>query len=156
MPPPDPDDLPDAPSGGGAMQVLRPLTTAMIAETLTSRGYHFQADSDGDLVGRWNDNLIVFSRLGPNGEVLRVRTIASTLFTVDDVPALYAFCNEWNHDRLWPKTFVHVDDDGTARVCGELITALERGVSAPQLDHLLDCGIATGCQVCDAVAELAG
>lgn len=155
MSPPDRDDLPDAPVGGGEMQVLRPLTTEFIAETLQAREYRFQTDPDGDLVGRWNDNVIYFSRLGPHGELLRVRTIAATAFSVDDVPTLYAFCNEWNHDRLWPKTFVHVDDDGTARVCGELITDLERGVTPAQLDHLVSCGISTGCQVADAAAELA-
>ena len=57
------------------------------------------------------------------------------------MPALYAFCNSWNHDRLWPKAFVHVDDDGQARVYGEVITDLERGVTPHQLDQLLDCGI---------------
>ncbi|MFY1633198.1 YbjN domain-containing protein [Solwaraspora sp. WMMB335] len=155
MPPPDLDDLSDAPAGSGQMQVLRPLTTDLIASTLDARGYRFQSDSDGDLVGRWNDNVIFFSRLGAQGELLRIRTIAATEFTVDDVPTLYAFCNSWNHDRLWPKTFVHVDDDGTARVCGEVITDLERGVTPAQLDHLISCGISTGCQVSDAAAELA-
>ncbi|WP_442791561.1 YbjN domain-containing protein [Micromonospora sp. NBC_01813] len=155
MPPPDPDDLSDAPAGGGEMQVLRPLTTEFVAEVLTAREYRFQIDDDGDLVGRWNDNVIYFSRLGPQGELLRIRTIAATTFTVDDVPTLYAFCNAWNHDRLWPKTFVHVDDDGTAWVFGELVTDLERGVTPAQLDHLVSCGISTGCQVSDAAAELA-
>ena len=155
MPSPEEDGLPDTPSGSGEMQVLRPLTTELIAEALTARGYRFQTDPDGDLVGRWNENVIYFSRLGPQGELLRVRTIASTTFMVDSVPALYAFCNAWNHDRLWPKTFVHVDDDGTAWVFGELVTDLERGVTPAQLDHLISCGISTGCQVSDAVAELA-
>ncbi|MDG4767100.1 YbjN domain-containing protein [Solwaraspora sp. WMMD406] len=137
------------------MQLLRPLTIDLIAEALEARGYQYQTDPDGDLVGRWNDNVIFFSRLGPAGELLRVRTIAAVQFTIDDVPTLYAFCNAWNHDRLWPKTFVHVNDDGSVRVCGEVIADLERGVTPAQLDQLVSCGISTGCQFSDAAAELA-
>ena len=33
---------------------------------------------------------------------------------------------------------MHVDDDGRARVCGEVVTDLERGVTPHQLDQLLD------------------
>jgi len=80
--------------------------------------------------------------------------MAATTFSIDDVPALYAFCNSWNHDRLWPKSFVHVNDDGSARVCGEVVADLERGVTAQQLDQLIGCGISTGCQMSEAVAEL--
>lgn len=67
-----------------------------------------------------------------------------------------AFCNSWNHDRLWPKAFVHVDDAGRARIHGEVITDLECGVTPHQLDRLLDCGITTGCQLAVAVRRLPG
>jgi Putative bacterial sensory transduction regulator len=138
----------------GEVQTLAPLTNDLIAHVLTARGYNFGTDDDGDIGGMWDDNLIWFFRRGSQGEMLQVRTLAAAEFSVDDVPRLYAFCNEWNHDRLWPKAFVHVNDDGTVRVFGEVTTDLERGVSHDQLDQLIGCGISTGCQLAEAAAGL--
>ncbi|MEV4542558.1 YbjN domain-containing protein [Micromonospora echinaurantiaca] len=152
---PEIEDGPDGPLAGSPRE-LRPLTGELIAAVLGSRGYVVQRDPDGDLVGRWDDSLIWFLRLGAAGELLQVRTVAAPTFSIEHVPALYAFCNGWNHDRLWPKAFVHVDDDGRARVCGEVIADLERGVTPHQLDQLLDCGIATGCQLAAEVRRLPG
>lgn len=148
-------DGPDHPQAGYP-GTLRPLTGELIATVLAARGYAVEADPAGDLVGRWADSLIWFLRPGTAGELLQVRTVAAPTFPIEYVPALHAFCNAWNHDRLWPKAFVHVEDDGRARVCGEVITDLEHGVTPHQLDRLLDCGIATGCQLAAEVARLPG
>ncbi|MGW0433249.1 YbjN domain-containing protein [Micromonospora sp. NPDC003197] len=154
MSPPSFEDTSDEPRAGGQLQTLQPLTNELIASVLTDNEYNFHTDDDGDLFGRWDDSLIYFFRLGTNGEVFQVRTMAATTFSVEDVPALHEFCNTWNHDRLWPKVYVHVEDDGNVRVCGEVVADLERGVTTPQLDQLISCGIATGCQMSEAVAEL--
>lgn len=153
MPPPGIEDKSED-ARGGHPQTLQPLTNDLIAAVLAARDYTVYADAEGDLVGNWDDNLIYFFRVGGDRELLQVRTMAATSFSIDDVPALYAFCNAWNHDRLWPKAFVHVNDDGSARVCGEVIADLARGVTLPQLDQLINCGISTGCQMSAAVAEL--
>lgn len=150
--PPDARDDPD--DGSHPPQLLRPLSNELIAAVLTGRGYTFHTDADGDLVGRWNDNLIYFFRFGTAGELFQVRTMTATTFPIDDVPALHAFCNDWNRDRLWPKAFVHVNDDGSTRVYGEVTADLERGVTIAQLDQLIECGISTGCQLAEAVARL--
>jgi hypothetical protein len=140
----------------GPPEGLRPLTGELIAAVLAARGRSVGRDVEGDLVGRFDDNLIWFLRLGGDGELLQVRTMVTPTFPIEQVPTLYAFCNSWNHDRLWPKAFVHVDDDGRARIYGEVITDLERGVTPHQLDQLLDCGISTGCQLAVAVGRLPG
>ncbi|MET8349388.1 MULTISPECIES: type III secretion system chaperone family protein [unclassified Micromonospora] len=140
----------------GHPDALRPLTGELVAAVLAARGRPVGRAVNGDLVGRFDDNLIWFLRLGGDGELLQVRTLVAPTFSIEQVPALYAFCNSWNHDRLWPKAFVHVDDDGRARVCGEVITDLERGVTPHQLDQLLDCGISAGCQLAVAVGRLPG
>ena len=147
----DPDD-----PLAGHPGALRPLTGELVAAVLAARGRSVGLTVDGELVGRFDDNLIWFLRLGGDGELLQVRTMVTPTFGIEQVPALYAFCNSWNHDRLWPKAFVHVDDDGRARVYGEVITDLERGVTPHQLDQLLDCGISTGCQLAVAVRRLPG
>lgn len=142
-----------APADGGAAP-LRPLTDELIASVLAARGYHYSVDRDGELFGRWDDNLIYFLRIGPSRELLQVRTLVGAAFDIEDVPRLYAFCNTWNHDRLWPKAFVHVEDDGTARLCGEVAVDLAGGVTLEQLDQLVTGGIVAGCQLAAAAAEL--
>ncbi|WDZ87539.1 YbjN domain-containing protein [Micromonospora cathayae] len=152
-----PPEIEDGPAGplAGHPQTLRPLTAELVAAVLATRGYVCRPDADGNLVGRWGESLVWFRRLGAAGEVLQVRTVTGPLFPIDDVPVLHDFCNDWNHDRYWPKAFVLVDDDGRARVCGEVITDLERGVTPHQLDQLLDRGVEAGCRLADAVAALA-
>ncbi|WNM40505.1 YbjN domain-containing protein [Micromonospora halotolerans] len=152
---PEIEDGPDGPLAGHP-QTLRPLTGELIAAVLANRGYAVTEDADGDLVGRWGDSLIWFFRRGTAGELLQVRTVTAHRFGIETVPDLHAFCNAWNHDRLWPKAFVHVADDGLAQVCGEVTTDLERGVTPHQLDQLVDCGVTTGCQLAAAVADLPG
>jgi len=133
---------------------LRSLSNEMIAATLDARGFVYRIDADGDICGNWHGNLIYFFRIGEFREMLQVRALTRSVFSTDDVPRLYAFCNAWNHDRLFPKAYVHVADDGTVRVVGEVIADWEKGVTADQLDQVMICGIATGCQLADAVAEL--
>jgi hypothetical protein len=138
----------------GELQHVHPLSAGLVTSILDARGFSYFTDDDGDIGGRWHDNLIYFFRLGKNQEMLQVRTMTRALFTTDDVPKLYAFCNAWNHDRLWPKAYVHVGDDGVVRVIGEVLVDLEKGVTVPQLDQVMACGIATGCQLADEVERL--
>ncbi|BCJ57843.1 YbjN domain-containing protein [Micromonospora endophytica] len=152
---PEFEDDPDGPLAGHP-STLRPLTHDLLVAVLAGRGHPVTTDMGGDLVGRWAGGHIWFLRAGTAGELLQVRTVAADTFPVDLVPVLHEFCNTWNRDRLWPKAFVHVDDAGQARVCGEVITDLERGVTPHQLDRLLDRGISTGCRLAAEVGRLAG
>lgn len=147
----DPDG---EPGSVGPVPPLQQLSNDLIAEVLTARGYKYFTDSDGDVGGHWDNTLIYFFRLGEYQEMLQVRAMARRTFSIDDVPRLYAFCNSWNHDKLWPKAYVHVGDDGTAGVYGEVTTDLEKGVTLAQLDQLIACGISTGCALAEAVGEL--
>jgi len=133
---------------------VRPLTQEMITDALTARGFHYVVDEDGDVVGNFQGNLIYFFRLGAEHEILQIRALVQHVFGIDDVRRLYEFCNAWNHDQLWPKAYVHVNDDGTASVIGEVVADCEHGVSVEQLDQVVICGVATGCQLADAVAAL--
>ncbi|MBB5112245.1 hypothetical protein FHU28_002084 [Micromonospora echinospora] len=152
---PEIEDGPDGPLTGHP-QALRPLTGELIAAVAAHRGYAVVEEPDGALVGRWERNLIWFHRRGAAGELLQVRTVVARHFGIEHVPELHVFCNMWNHDRLWPKAYVHVADDGSAQICGEVTTDLERGVTPHQLDRLVDCGVTTGCQLAAAVDELTG
>ena len=136
------------------LEKLQPLSQQMIIAALDAREFVHQVDADGDVFGNFQGSLIYFFRIGEELELLQVRVLTSRSFTTDDVPRLYRFCNAWNHDRLFPKAYVHVADDGAVRVIGEVIADWEKGVTPAQLDHLMICGIATGCQLAEAVNDL--
>jgi hypothetical protein len=135
-------------------ELLQPLSNEMIIAALDGRGFAHKVDDDGDVMGNWQGTLIYFFRLGDRKELLQVRALAQRAFSIDEVHTLYSFCNSWNHDKLFPKAYVHVADDGAARVVGEVVTDWEHGCTPAQLDQVMLCGIATGCQLADAVNEL--
>ena len=138
----------------GQLATLRPLTNELIAAVLDAREFTYFTDDDGDIGGWWDDNLVYFFRLGDSGTLFQVRIRTRRTFEVDDVPRLYEFCNGWNHDKLWPKAYVHVNDDGSVLLCGEVFADLERGVSFEQLDQLMMCGVSTGCELAAAAETL--
>lgn len=134
---------------------LPPLSHDMVVSALQAREYAYFIDDDGDVAGKWQGCLIYFFRLGKNEEIFQVRALTHPTFSTDDVPRLYAFCNAWNHDQLWPKAYVHTGDDGTVRVVGEVGADFEHGVTPEQLDQILLCGVATSVELAEAVAALA-
>ncbi|MEV4350262.1 YbjN domain-containing protein [Actinoplanes sp. NPDC049596] len=133
---------------------MQPLTQELITAALDARGFTYFTDADGDIGGNFQGNLIYFFRIGEQQEMLQIRAMVQHVFGMEDVVRLYEFCNAWNHDQLWPKAYVHVSDDGTVNVVGEVIADWERGVTPEQLDQVVICGIATGCQLSDAVGAL--
>jgi Putative bacterial sensory transduction regulator len=133
---------------------VQSLTNEMITSALDERGFSYFVDADGDVAGNFQGNLIYFFRIGEQKEMIQIRAMVQHVFGMDDVMRLYEFCNAWNHDRLWPKAYVHVGDDGTVTVIGEVVADWEKGVTPEQLDQVLICGIATGCQLADAVGVL--
>lgn len=133
---------------------MQALTPEMIKSVLDTHEFSYVVDADGDIAGNFQGNLVYFFQIGEKREMLQVRAMVHHTFAIDDVPRLFAFCNSWNHDRLWPKAYVHVQDDGSVNVIGEVLADWEKGVTVEQLDQVMICGIATGCQLADAVAEL--
>jgi|SRR4051812_5438883 hypothetical protein len=132
---------------------LLPLTNELIGSVLEARDFAFSTDDDGDIFGNWEGCLIYFFRIGEKQEMLQVRVLIGRAFEIEQVLRLYEFCNSWNHDRLWPKAYVHVADDGLARVVGEVVADCEHGITPAQLDQVMIGGIVTGCQLADAVEE---
>jgi hypothetical protein len=139
---------------GNYHREVQPLSNDMIKAALDARGFTYFVDDDGDIVGNFQGNLVYFFRLGERKEILQIRGMMQHVFAVEDVPRLYAFCNDWNSNQLWPKAYVHVTDDGAAAVVGEVTNDWEHGVTPEQLDQVLLCGIATGVRLGEALGEL--
>jgi hypothetical protein len=133
---------------------LPPLSHDMIISALEAHEFAHFVDDEGDIGGNWQGCLIYFFRLGKNQEIFQVRALTHPEFSTDDVPRLHAFCNAWNHDRLWPKAYVHTGDDGVVRVIGEVGADFEHGVTQQQLEQIMICGVATGVELAEAVTSL--
>ena len=122
-----------------------PLTRDRVASALSSRGYHYRVDEDGDLTGVWNDSRFWFLLLGEQREILQVRGRWHRQLPVDSRRAVTLALNDWNRERIWPKLYLR-EEEGQIAVYSEVSTDLEHGVTAEQLDQLISCGLGTGVQ----------
>jgi Putative bacterial sensory transduction regulator len=121
-----------------------PLTRERVTSWLDDCGFAYFIDSDGDVGGLWHGWLFYFLVLGERGEVLQVRGQWHRDLTIERLEEILEICNDWNADRIWPKTYVRVRDDGTVVVCADVTVDLEHGATDDQLDQLLQCGLTTG------------
>lgn len=156
MPPPD-QAASSAPAEYATLQTLRPLTMELVAAVLRADEYSYGTDGDDGLYGVW-DGIGVRFWLA-NESTLHIMSDTPVDPAPADLSDLYAFCNAWNQDRLWPKVYVHMpdsDDDGrhgSVRVAGEVNFYLPHGVTVEQLRRLLQCGVGTNVHFFSALSE---
>ena len=131
-----------------------PLTMARIVDWITGYGYTYFIDSDGDIGGLWHSRLFYFLLFGSEREILQVRGQWNREITIDRIEEVLDFCNEWNTDRIWPKVYFRVRDNGMIQVYGEVSVDFEHGANDDQLDQVLTCGLSTGAMLFDALDAL--
>lgn len=134
-------------------KVPAPLAMARVVEWITDNGYNYFVDSDGDIGGLWHGRLFYFLLFGPQDEILQVRGQWNRDVAIERLEEVLELCNEWNADRIWPKTYTRVRDNGMVQVFTEVTVDLEHGASDVQLDQLLQCGLGTGSMFFDALDE---
>ncbi|MGO1318300.1 MAG: YbjN domain-containing protein [Cellulomonadaceae bacterium] len=139
-----------APAAGAPARVHR----NRLAAWFDARGYHHFVDADGDLGGLWRSRPFSFLLLGEHEEILQVRAQWNREVTIERLEEVITFCNDWNADRIWPKTYVRVGDDGMIRLCAELSIDVEDGIDDDQLDQFLTGGIGSATLFFDALSEL--
>lgn len=140
------------PQGDGG--VPAPLSVARIVGWFESNQFSYFLDSDGDLGGLWRGRLFYFFLFGENSEILQVRGQWNREIAIERLGEVLEACNEWNADRIWPKAYVRVRDNGMVHVISEVATDLEHGVTDAQLSQLLHCGLSTGNMLFDTIDEL--
>lgn len=143
-----------ASTGEPEAHALAPLSRERIVAWLEDCGFSYFVDSDGDVGGLWHGWLFYFLALGERGEVLQVRGQWHRDLTIERLEQVLEICNEWNADRIWPKTYTRVRDDGSVVVCGDVTVDVEHGVTDDQLDQLLQCGLTTGTMFFEHLDEL--
>lgn len=119
------------------------LTKQRVAQWLADHGYSYFFDMEGDLGGLWSYRLVYFFFSGTEHEILQIRGQWQREASIERLEDMLDLCNEWNADKVWPKAYVRVRDNGRVLLAAEVTTDLEFGVSDDQLGQLLACGLAT-------------
>lgn len=133
---------------------LAPLTRERVVDFMNREDYRFRLDDDGDSVfGIWDGNGFYFMLLGEKKEIMQVRGKWTGRLPQERARDVLLAVNEWNRERIWPKVYTAVDDEGMVGVFVETSTDLEHGVTDDQLSQLLRCGLGTGFQVFDHFRE---
>lgn len=130
-----------------------PVSPARIASWMTENQFSYFVDNDGDLGGLWRGRLFYFFLFGEQAEILQVRGQWHRELAIERLEEVLDLCNEWNAERIWPKAYVRVRDNGRVHVVSEVATDLEHGATDAQLSQILFCGLSTGSMLFDALDE---
>lgn len=123
--------------------VPAPLTSDRLRDWFSGHGYTYFVDDDGDVGGLWRGRLFYFFLFGERQEILQVRGQWNREFAIERLPEVLEICNDWNGEKIWPKAYLRVRDDGMVHVTCEVATDLEHGVTDDQLGQLLHCGLSS-------------
>lgn len=137
-----------------APDVPTPVTPARITAWFRRNEFSYFVDNDGDLGGLWRGRLYYFFLFGDESEILQIRGQWHREVAIERLEEVLNACNEWNAERIWPKAYVRVRDNGMVHVIAEVATDLEHGVTDDQLNQLLFCGLSTGSMFFDSIDEL--
>lgn len=122
---------------------LPALSRARVEQWLVDHRYSYFTDMDGDLGGLWSYRVVYFFFSGERQEILQIRGQWQREAAIERLEEMLDLCNEWNADKVWPKVYTRVRDNGRVLVAAEVTTDLEFGVTDDQLGQLLACGLAT-------------
>ncbi|MGN8246381.1 YbjN domain-containing protein [Cellulomonas soli] len=139
-------------SGDGG-DVPRPISPGRIAAWMTENEFSYFVDSDGDLGGLWRGRLFYFFLFGEQSEILQIRGQWHREVAIERLEEVLDLCNEWNAERIWPKAYARVRDNGRVHVISEVATDLEHGATDDQLSQMLYCGLSTGSMFFDSLDE---
>lgn len=129
------------------------ISPARIASWMADNSFSYFIDNDGDLGGLWRGRLFYFFLFGEQAEILQVRGQWHRELAIERLEEVLDLCNEWNAERIWPKAYVRVRDNGRVHVVSEVATDLEHGATDAQLSQILFCGLSTGSMLFDALDE---
>lgn len=140
------------PSSGGS-EALLPLSKDRIKAGLEHEGWSYSVDSDGDIGGGWEYASFYFFVEGKEDELFCIRGNWRGMLESSHLETAIALCNTWNAEKLWPKTYARLDEEGNVRVHTEHNVDYEQGISDGQLRQQLLCAVNTGMAFYEQVNE---
>lgn len=144
----------DTAPAGGAARALAPLSKDRIKAALEAAGWSYSVDSDGDIGGGWEYGSFFFFVNGNQDELLCVRGYWRGRLEETDYVRALELANEWNAEKLWPKTYIGRDDEGAVRVNTEHNVDYEPGLTDEQLAQHLLCTVNTSMAFFERVNEV--
>ncbi|MEV8337290.1 YbjN domain-containing protein [Leucobacter sp. NPDC077196] len=142
-------------TGDGAK--LAPLSKNRVTAVFDAAGWSYSIDDEGDIRGGWESGSFLFLVDEEVDAILCVRGYWRGRLGEPEYLRALELCNLWNADRLWPRTFVGRDDDGSIRLNAEHTVDYSPGVTDEQLTQHLLCAIGTSmtffAEVCEAFPE---
>ena len=130
-----------------------PVDRARVVDWLLANGFSYFVDSEGDVGGLWQGRLFYFLLFGEHEEIVQVRGQLNRDVTIERLEEVLELCNEWNADRIWPKAYTRVRDNGLVQVYTEVTVDLEFGANDDQLGDVLQCGLSTASVFFDSLDE---
>ena len=141
-------------SPGSGTSALLPLTKDRIRSALERAGWMYTVDADGDTWGGWEYASFYFLTNGNDGEVLSVRSSWRGVLEPEQLGQATQICNTWNEEKLWPKTYSRVADDGKVWLHTEHNVDYEQGITDEQLSQQLLCALNTSMAFYESVNEV--
>ena len=134
--------------------LVAPLAGDRVRQWLLRTDYGYFTDVEGDIGGLWRGRLFYFFTLGEHHEILQVRGQWNRTFALERLAEVLEITNDWNAERVWPKAYLRVRDDGRVHALCESATDLEHGVSDAQLGQFLHSGLASAAAFFDTLDDL--
>lgn len=132
---------------------LAPISVERVKADLDKKEVTYFLDDDGDLTSLWDHCAIYFLFGGEKNEILRIHARWHATLSQDRLAEAVQFCNNWNVQTLWPKTFAVANNDDRVVVLAELNVDYEHGVSDEQLGLNISCAMSTILQFFEKVTE---
>ena len=114
---------------------VAPLSQQRLRAALDRHDWRYRIDDEGDITGRWDDDLITFMLRGDNGEVLNVLGYMYEDLPMGQLDEVRYALEEWHRAHLWPTCFWRDNEDAglTFSVGGAVAVDYEHGVTDDQL-----------------------
>lgn len=142
----------ETPTPGGG-EALAPLSKDRIKAGLEREGWSYGVDSDGDIGGGWEYASFYFFVNGKDDELLCIRGTWRGQLPGTELGRAIELCNAWNSEKLWPKTYARLDEEGNVRVHTEHNVDYEQGITDGQLSQQLICAVNTGMSFFEQINE---
>ncbi len=132
-------------------QGLPPLTQERMKALFDQEKWSYFVDNEGDLGGIWDGNQFFFLQRGDDNEILHVTARWHHTLPIEHLDAIRNFLNEWNKQKLWPKVFHRIGDEGRISLIAEHAADWEHGVTDEQLALTVHCALSTSLHFFEAV-----
>lgn len=134
---------------------LAPLSKDRIKAALEAEGFSYSVDSDGDIGGGWEYGTFYFFVQGNSDELLCIRGAWRARLSAESFTQAAMLCNQWNMEKLWPKTYARLvgDNEEEVMIFTELNIDLEQGATEDMLKQQINCAVSTSMQFFESMNE---